>query len=77
MDGASLRALSAHAARGPACGLAVAGSDPPWTLLAPALLLVTTLACFQQLGDGLRDALDVRNAAASEVVGESVPATES
>lgn len=49
----------------------------PWTLLAPALLLVTTLACFQQLGDGLRDALDVRNAAASEVVDESVPATES
>ncbi|HEY2345462.1 MAG TPA: ABC transporter permease [Xanthomonadaceae bacterium] len=34
----------------------------PWTLLAPAFLLVTTLACFQQLGDALRDALDVRNA---------------
>ncbi len=26
-----------------------------WTLLVPALLLVTTLACFQQLGDALRD----------------------
>ncbi len=35
----------------------------PWTLLVPATLLVTTLACFQQLGDALRDALDVRNAA--------------
>jgi oligopeptide transport system permease protein len=27
----------------------------PWTLLVPALLLVATLACFQQLGDALRD----------------------
>ena len=27
----------------------------PWTLLTPALLLVATLACFQQLGDALRD----------------------
>ena len=31
----------------------------PWTLLVPALLLVTTLACFQQLGDALRDWLSV------------------
>jgi len=31
----------------------------PWTLLAPALLLVTTLACFQQLGDALRDWMSV------------------
>ncbi|MBS0193748.1 MAG: ABC transporter permease subunit [Proteobacteria bacterium] len=37
-------------------------ASAPWTLLVPALLLVATLACFQQLGDGLRDALDVRNA---------------
>ena len=35
----------------------------PWTLLVPAVLLVATLACFQQLGDALRDWLDVRNAA--------------
>jgi len=34
----------------------------PWTLLVPAVLLVTTLACFQQLGDALRDGLDVRTA---------------
>ncbi len=27
----------------------------PWTLLVPAILLVATLACFQQLGDALRD----------------------
>lgn len=30
----------------------------PWTLLVPALLLVATLACFQQLGDALRDVLN-------------------
>jgi len=30
--------------------------------LVPATLLVTTLACFQQLGDALRDGLDVRGA---------------
>ncbi len=35
----------------------------PWTLLVPAILLVATLACFQQLGDALRDWLDVRGAA--------------
>ena len=34
----------------------------PWTLLVPAALLVATLACFQQLGDALRDWLDVRGA---------------
>ena len=34
----------------------------PWTLLVPAILLVATLACFQQLGDALRDWLDVRGA---------------
>ena len=32
----------------------------PWTLLFPAVLLVATLACFQQLGDALRDAMDPR-----------------
>jgi len=31
----------------------------PWTLLIPAAFLVTTLAAFQFLGDGLRDWLDV------------------
>jgi oligopeptide transport system permease protein len=35
----------------------------PWTLLTPATLLVVTLLCFQQLGDALRDGLDVRGAA--------------
>lgn len=34
----------------------------PWTLLTPALLLVLTLAAFQQLGDGLRDWLDPASA---------------
>jgi oligopeptide transport system permease protein len=34
----------------------------PWTLLFPAAFLVATLACFQFLGDGLRDWLDVRAA---------------
>jgi oligopeptide transport system permease protein len=34
----------------------------PWTLLFPAGVLVTTLAAFQLLGDGLRDWLDVRQA---------------
>jgi oligopeptide transport system permease protein len=37
----------------------------PWTLLFPAGLLVTTLAAFQFLGDGLRDWLDVRGEAAA------------
>jgi oligopeptide transport system permease protein len=32
----------------------------PWTLLFPATFLVTTLAAFQFLGDGLRDWLDIR-----------------
>jgi oligopeptide transport system permease protein len=36
----------------------------PWTLLFPAGFLVATLAAFQFLGDGLRDWLDVRGAAA-------------
>ena len=35
----------------------------PWTLLFPAAFLVTTLAAFQMLGDGLRDWLDVRTRA--------------
>jgi oligopeptide transport system permease protein len=35
----------------------------PWTLLVPAAFLVTTLAAFQMLGDGLRDWLDVRGPA--------------
>ena len=37
----------------------------PWTLLFPAGFLVTTLAAFQFLGDGLRDWLDVRGEAAA------------
>jgi oligopeptide transport system permease protein len=37
----------------------------PWTLLFPSLFLVTTLAAFQFLGDGLRDWLDVRGEAAA------------
>jgi oligopeptide transport system permease protein len=37
----------------------------PWTLLFPAAFLVTTLAAFQFLGDGLRDWLDVRDGAAA------------
>ncbi|HTA65097.1 MAG TPA: ABC transporter permease [Xanthomonadaceae bacterium] len=45
----------------------------PWTLLVPAFLLVTTLACFQQLGDALRDWLDVRNATVA-ADGEALPA---
>jgi oligopeptide transport system permease protein len=32
----------------------------PWMLLVPALFLVTLLACFNLLGDALRDALDPR-----------------
>jgi oligopeptide transport system permease protein len=32
----------------------------PWTLLFPAVFLVTTLAAFQFLGDSLRDGLDPR-----------------
>lgn len=32
----------------------------PWTLLVPATLLVVTLASFQQLGEALREHLDVR-----------------
>ncbi len=30
----------------------------PWVLMAPAILLALILYCFNQLGDGLRDALD-------------------
>jgi oligopeptide transport system permease protein len=37
----------------------------PWSLIFPAGFLVATLASFQFLGDGLRDWLDVRKAAAS------------
>jgi len=32
----------------------------PWLLIYPALLLALTLFCLNFLGDGLRDALDVR-----------------
>jgi oligopeptide transport system permease protein len=35
----------------------------PWTLLVPATLLCVVLAAFQQLGDALRDRLDVRQSA--------------
>ena len=34
----------------------------PWMLLVPASFLVTLLVCFSFLGDGLRDALDPRDA---------------
>jgi oligopeptide transport system permease protein len=33
-----------------------------WMLIVPAVTLVTLLACFNFLGDGLRDALDPREA---------------
>jgi oligopeptide transport system permease protein len=33
----------------------------PWMLLAPSFFLVTLLACFYLIGDGLRDALDPRD----------------
>ncbi len=46
----------------------------PWTLLAPATLLVATLACFQQLGDALRDALDVRGATTASAPASIQPA---
>jgi oligopeptide transport system permease protein len=36
----------------------------PWTLLFPALFLVTTLAAFQFLGDSLREGLDPRRSRA-------------
>lgn len=48
-------------------------TSAPWTLLAPALVLVLVLACFQQLGDGLRDALDVRTASSGEPQADAVP----
>ena len=32
----------------------------PWLLIAPGVTLATTLFCLNFLGDGLRDALDVR-----------------
>ena len=49
----------------------------PWTLLVPATLLVVTLACFQQLGDALRDWLDVRGAtnAPDGNMSAAIPAT--
>ena len=49
----------------------------PWTLLVPAILLVATLACFQQLGDALRDWLDVRGAAndREDALPNTIPAT--
>ena len=34
----------------------------PWTLIAPATFLATTLFCLNFLGDGLRDALDPKDA---------------
>jgi oligopeptide transport system permease protein len=37
----------------------------PWMLVFPALFLTATLFCFNFLGDGLRDALDPRDRAAS------------
>jgi oligopeptide transport system permease protein len=49
----------------------------PWTLLVPAAFLVVTLACFQQLGDALRDMLDVRGTthAPDGIMPTAIPAT--
>lgn len=33
----------------------------PWTLVFPALVMMTTLLCFNFLGDGLRDAIDPKD----------------
>ncbi|MDO4251128.1 MAG: oligopeptide ABC transporter permease OppC [Moraxella sp.] len=33
----------------------------PWQLIVPSVFLVTTLFCFNFIGDGLRDALDPKN----------------
>lgn len=33
----------------------------PWTLIIPSVVMVATLACFNFLGDGLRDAIDPRD----------------
>ena len=33
----------------------------PWLIWPPALLIITTVLCFNLLGDGLRDALDPRS----------------
>ncbi|MFC5579008.1 ABC transporter permease [Lysobacter niabensis] len=41
----------------------------PWTLLFPAAFLVTTLAAFQFLGDGLRDWLDIRGEGGPDTAG--------
>lgn len=48
----------------------------PWTLLVPALLLVTTLACFQQLGDALRDWLSVSGREQDSVPEPSSPSAQ-
>jgi oligopeptide transport system permease protein len=34
----------------------------PWMLIFPALLFAITLFCLNFIGDGLRNALDVRSA---------------
>jgi oligopeptide transport system permease protein len=46
----------------------------PWTLLAPATLMVATLLCFQQLGDALRDGLDVRGGSHDAARDDAMPA---
>jgi oligopeptide transport system permease protein len=33
----------------------------PWALCIPAVMLAVTLACFNFIGDGLRDALDPKD----------------
>jgi oligopeptide transport system permease protein len=33
----------------------------PWTLLFPAGVMMTTLLCFNFIGDGLRDAIDPKD----------------
>ncbi len=33
----------------------------PWALMAPAFVMITTLLCFNFIGDGLRDAIDPKD----------------
>jgi len=40
---------------------AISMEAAPWQLLVPSFFLVTTLFCFNFIGDGLRDALDPKD----------------
>jgi oligopeptide transport system permease protein len=33
----------------------------PWLLIFPSIVMVTTLMCFNFIGDGLRDAIDPKD----------------